>query len=349
MLKCLHNKKVISLKRKILFLFACCLFFSRTSLSRGDTIPEFPHTEKILISEAIKIADIYADELWEDWSDVPFALLLIDDDYEFLVNHPAPTGDFKSIGKDDLLESEIYYRKKIYSPELLATFPAVGGIPTIVVGKPENTGLSPVEWIFILLHEHFHQYQYSQSDYLQSVEELGLKGGDKTGMWMLNYPFEYDNERVNVQYDSLKKALVNIFRSENPAEEKKLIDHYLKRRGWFTSTLSIEDHKYFSFQVWQEGIARYTEIKMVEMLKDDNYSFPEEIKNLPGSKDIGDYYTEIFNKNLNLLNGLELNESKRNCFYSFGAFEGFLLDRVNPGWRENYPDEKFYIEKLYKN
>ena len=46
------------------------------------------------------------------------------------------------------------------------------------------------------MHEHFHQLQWAQPEYLKAIDDLGLSKGDATGMWMLNYPFPYDNPEV---------------------------------------------------------------------------------------------------------------------------------------------------------
>ena len=46
------------------------------------------------------------------------------------------------------------------------------------------------------MHEHFHQLQWAQPEYLKAIDDLGLSKGDATGMWMLNYPFPYDDPEI---------------------------------------------------------------------------------------------------------------------------------------------------------
>lgn len=43
----------------------------------------------------------------------------------------------------------------------------------------------------------------------------------------------------------------------------------------------------------------------------------------------------------------KLNIDKRICFYPIGFAEGLLLDKLNPGWTENYFKDKFNIEKHF--
>ena len=58
-------------------------------------------------------------------------------------------------------------------------------------------------WVVTMLHEHFHQLQDSQPNVFQDVMALDLAGGDQTGMWMLNYPFPYKDEKINVEFEQL--------------------------------------------------------------------------------------------------------------------------------------------------
>ena len=124
------------------------------------------------------------------------AVLLVADSTEYLIGHPRPTAEFTSLGRDSTLQREVWARPRRFPPNLLATFPAVGGRPTIVVGTAERTGKSSAEWVLTLMHEHFHQWQSSLPDYYPRVNGLGLARGDTTGQWMLDYPFPYDSAPV---------------------------------------------------------------------------------------------------------------------------------------------------------
>jgi len=323
----------------VLFLFA---YFAKAS-----AVPGIRYEDKIRITKAYEIAKLYGDKIGDNWDKTPFALLLIYDDNEFLINRPSPSADFKLIGFDSLLKSNVYYRKRVFSTQFLATFPAVNNIPTIVVGTPENTRKSTVDWIITILHEHFHQYQYSHPNYYNSVNKLDLSGGDSTGMWMLNYPFPYEDIKINTVYDSCKKTLAQIFKSNDESIFKTLYETFKEKRASLVKSLGENDYKYFSFQLWQEGIARYTEIKLMQLMLADDYVFSKEIRNLKDYKPLKDHYKNYYTNALNLVDGLSLMDSKRICFYAFGAFEGLLLDKVNPNWKKDYFNKKFFLEKYY--
>jgi hypothetical protein len=310
--------------------------------------PEIRNEDKVRIAEAIKIADKVGDEVWKDWSKVPFTLLLVTDKYEFLINHPSPTDDFKKIGYDELLKSDVYYRDKVFDMHFLATFPAVNGVNTIVVGLPENTSRSSVAWIFTILHEHFHQLQYTQPDYYTSVQSLGLAGDDNTGMWMLNYNFPYEKEEVYKQYGIMMRAMKDVLGFYGTKEYEMMLSEYQYERVNFKKFLSEKDYAYFSFQNWQEGVADYTEMKLMELLVKEKYQFSDEIKSLKDYTPLDSFAVKYYNNKLNLAQNQKLNEDKRVCFYASGCLEGLILDKVNPNWRDLYFTKKFYMEEYMK-
>src|SRR5207249_765319 len=78
---------------------------------------------------------------------------------------PRPTPDFTGLGYDSLLATDVLVRDRHFAPNLLATFPAVAGVSTIVVGLPAATNKNSTEWVLTLLHEHFHQLQTSRPGY----------------------------------------------------------------------------------------------------------------------------------------------------------------------------------------
>jgi hypothetical protein len=314
--------------------------------SYGQTKPEIRYADKIRIKEAMTISTQYGDELFKGYSSVPFALVLITDSTEFLINHPNPSSDFKLLGQDDVLKSNIYYRKTQFNPHFLATFPAVNGLSCIVVGTPENTNKNSTEWVITLLHEHFHQYQNSYPDYFKSVNDLDLSGGDQTGMWMLNYPFPYDSLSIKNQYELFTKALYKTITNINSKEYKSNLTKYLAERKKFKNLLTAADYRYFSFQIWQEGLARHTEYNFLKLLH--NYNPSKEILALPDFIPFPELQSKMYHTETENLVENKLNEIQRVCFYSIGFAEGILLDKLNKSWRKKYLTNKFYIEHYSK-
>jgi len=311
-------------------------FLNVTSQDKGIT-----RDDKIRIREAINLSPA-GNKLWDNFHSVPFVILLITDSSEYLMNHPNPSTDFVLSGTDEVLRTKVFFRKKVFNPHFLATFPAVNGVPTIVVGTPANTNKASTEWIITLLHEHFHQYQMTFPKYHENVNSLDLSGGDQTGMWMLNYPFPYDSIPVMEQYNQLTKALalaLNAPQKNFPLQLK----NYITERRKFKALLSPADYRYLTFQLWQEGIARYTEYKFLELLQDKLLS--KEVARIKDHTTFKDGKLKLYKNEMNNILTMKLDEGKRICFYSLGFGEGLLLDRINKNWRKNYLGDIFFMEK----
>jgi hypothetical protein len=310
--------------------------------------PSISPTDRTRLAETFRLGERLGDDVWPGWNKAPFAVLLVTPDYEFLIRHPAPSADFTSLGYDSLLKSDVYYRKRTQSIRLLATFPAVRGsmISTIVVGQAENTSAkTSTPWVIILLHEHFHQLQDSQPNFYADVNALNLYRGDQSGSWMLNYAFPYDRQEVQDQFATMSQLLSDSIESPKALRAVKL-RAYLEARQKFQQLLSADDYKYFSFQFWKEGIARYTEYHLARLAA-AKYQLRKEFRALKDYQSLADVAKETRERTLHQLVTQKLVQSQREVVYAFGAAEGLLLDEVNPDWRKRYFAEKFDLSRFY--
>src|SRR6267154_6251412 len=216
---------------------------------------QLPPEDAIRVREFYRLATQIQDQIWPDWDKVPAPLLLVTEKTEFLLHHTEPPRGFSKIG------DSLYARPRQFPTRLLATFPAFGPPSVIVIGEPQNTeSKTSTPWRIAVMHEHFHQLQNGQPGYYAGVEGLGLSHGDQSGMWMLNYSFPYDQPEISERFGHLRDLLLAAVIEKNEAEFPKLAKQYTSERKKFLAQLSADDHKYFSFQLWQEGIARYTQI-----------------------------------------------------------------------------------------
>jgi hypothetical protein len=303
--------------------------------------------DRIRIAEARRIADRFGDKIWPGWDSAPFAILLVTPDVEFLVYHADPTSDFKSIAFDSLLQSTVFARPRVFDTNLLATFPAVAGVPTIVIGQAKNTDAShSTRWVMTALHEHFHQWQQSEPSYYPATDSLGLADKDETGMWMLNYPFPYDSVQVNHVFLNLCRRLSEAVASLDDKSFAGKFEAYRKARIELRDALSEDDYNYFAFQVWQEGIARHTEYVLARRLG-EVYRPTDAFTGLPDYVSFREDADTAEQHVLSELMRISLKKSRRVAFYNVGAAEGMLLDRKAPGWREHYFTHKFYIEDYF--
>ena len=260
------------------------------------------------------------------------AVLLVADSAEYLVGHFRPTSEFTSLGRDALLGRDVLVRPRRFSPTLLATFPAVGGLSTIVVGSAENTGKSSVEWVLTLLHEHFHQWQTSLPDYYARADALGLARGDTTGQWMLNYPFPYDSVPVQRAVKALATSLARGETLEAVAQQ-----HEALRR-----VLSPDDARYLEFQLWQEGVSRFVELAAAEAAAKAGKPAPA-FRRLPDYLPYAELAARLRRELERELAGINLAGERRVSFYPLGAGLALLLERTGPEWRRRYETHPFSL------
>ena len=303
----------------------------------GQDKPALREIDRTRLAEAFRLSDQLGDEIWPGWSKAPLAVLLVTPEKEFLIRHPQPSNDFISIGYDTKLKSEVFYRDRKFSTNLLATFPAVGGISTIVIGQAENTASkTSTPWVVTLMHEHFHQLQDAQPNFFKDTEALNLSHGDKTGMWMLNYPFPYEKPEVSQHFAILVRLLLDAMQSTS----KTKLSDYLAARDALRKMLSPDDYKYFAFQTWKEGVARYTEYRVAKWAA-TRYQPTPEFRSLKDFTTFPAAADQVYDGIVNELSTLKLGDYKRVAFYPIGAGEGLLLDRSKPHWRNWYFAEKF--------
>ncbi len=307
-------------------------------------VPGLPPDDRARIAEAFRLADAIGGEIWPGWSSVPFALLLVTPEREYLVRHSRPSADFVSAGYDDLLRSEVFTRLRTFSPGLLATFP-FDGIPTVVIGQPSVTGKHSTAWVLTALHEHFHQLQMSQPGYYAGVEALGLARGDQTGMWMLNYPFPYAIDSVQNGFSAMAAVLDGALAARSNADRQARLAAVAEARAQLRALLPADDDRYLSFQMWQEGVARYTELQVARWAAERYVASPA-FSTLPDASPFGVTADSIAEEIRRGLRGNPLSTAGRVAFYPAGAATALLLDAAAPGWRSRYLENAFSLDAV---
>ncbi|HEV7923625.1 MAG TPA: hypothetical protein VGR02_22795 [Thermoanaerobaculia bacterium] len=277
-----------------------------------------PTRELALADCSAQIVAADGEKLWPGWSHASRSLLLVTEEAEYFVAAPS---------------AEMVVRPRKFDPKLLATFPALSSEPTVVVGTPAATGKTETAWLLTLVHEHFHQFQYSQPGYYERTEKLGLSHGDQTGMWMLDYAFPYTDRAVVDAYSAFSRAVAAALRARNtPAFAEQLRE---AKHAWRTFRLALkpDDYAYFRFQVWQEGVARYTEVTLSASPSCAAATAPAQLA--------------ARNALLASLDKPNLLTEKRVAFYALGAAIAMLLDETSPDWKRSYNERPFEIDGYF--
>lgn len=300
------------------------------------------------VAEAYRLFDAVGGQVWPGWSAAPFSLLLASGEYEFLITTADSAGDFHPTGFDSLLQRRVFRRPRQFSPDLLATFPVFSAEPCIVVGAPEATGKNPTAWVLTVLHEHFHQLQMSRPGYFAAVAALDLSGDDQSGMWMLDYPFPYDDPQVQQRFGEFSVALGAVLDSIDYAGFAPALRRFKAAWADLREALSPRDYRYFQFQMWQEGVARYVEWMCAKVAAQSGYRASAPFAALPGAgafaREDSTYRARLFSE----LKNPALEENRRVSFYAAGAGVALLLDAVSPRWKTVYLERPFLPEAYFQ-
>lgn len=279
-----------------------------------------------LYAEARAIAGVEGERVWPGLADAPFQILLIDGETETLVCGEGAGEGFTPAGTDPATGCDTATRDRQFPANFLASFPAIDGIPTIVVGTPEATGKSPSGWMFTLLHEHFHQMQDARPGAHEGALALDLHDGDTSGMWMLNYPFPYDDPEVGEALRAWADAAAAALEADDSAFPAAHAV-YRQARADFMASVSERDARYYEFQMWKEGAARWTEY---------------ELARLSGrQRQVGEEWQRMLQE----LADMDLAGWRRVTVYALGAADAHLLERAGAAWRETYWSEPFSLAR----
>ena len=302
---------------------------------------QIPVDDAIRVAEFYRLAPQIEDLIWPGWSKVADPLLLVTPENEFLSHIPVSPSGFKLSGDGYLT------RPRQFPTNLQATFPAFEGHPAvIVIGEPASTASkTSTPWEIVLMHEHFHQLQFSRPGYYDAVAAHNLSHGDNTGMWQLNYAFPYTDAQVSQRFSALRDQLLLTISQKDEKSFRGASRKYLTMRRAFLARLKPDDRKYLNFQLWQEGIARYTQIAAAEAAV--TYQPTETYQHLPDYTSFDGNASKLRASTLRELRNVDLAKAGRVAVYSFGAVEGILLDRLNPQWKSDYFKHLLSTEPLF--
>ena len=294
-------------------LLSCVLTLGVLTAAEGQSLPAGVDAG---IALASRLAHASGDRLWPGWSAAPSQLLIIGDSVESFV--PAFGAAVK------------WTRPRVFPPSLQATFPAVGGVPTIVIGPPAASHQPVERWALTLLHEHLHQLQYSRPDYYPRLAALDLARGDSTGMWALNFPFPYDSAPVAAALKRWAGAMATALRTPAAGGPVDLRDVRASRAA-LDALLAPDDLKYLNFQLWQEGVPRWTELAMARAGVER------------GLISSGELQWQL-DRVVHGLERLDPAGDRRVIVYALGAAVAELLTREGKPWQRTYFDRMFELD-----
>ena len=275
------------------------------------------------LAEVRRFSNANGERLWNGYGKAPFGFLLITEKEESLICRDAVPDGFSAAGMDTTTGCPRFTRPRSGFPDtLLAAMPIFGPPAVIVMGTPKSTGRSEAGWTRTILHEHFHQWQYDLPTYFERTKALDLHGGDETGMWVLNFAFPYDDQSVVEAFNAASLKLGEAVAARGTEEFGATFDRYLAARQALAAKAGDRNWRYLEFQLWQEGVARWTEIQLGK-----TYPRP----------DVRQSAAKLEEQTIQELASPDLAGKKREVVYAYGAAEAMLLDACRADWRSEYP------------
>ena len=277
------------------------------------------------IASLQRVAATAGETIWRAFGTSPFGFLILESDREVLLCRDSAPAGLKADGTDPATGCPRYVRPRTQLPaDLLAAMPLFGPPWTIVMGPAPVAPDRLPSWRSTVLHEHTHQWQGEFPGYYDRVKALGLSDGDESGMWMLNFPFPYADSEVQQRYVEATQALLAAVEARGSASFRGRLRDYLDARRAFAAAAGERNWRYFDFQLWQEGVARWTEIAVSRA----------------SGKSVAAAHAGVHEaKMLDMLRRPNLNRHRRVAVYAYGMAEAMLLDACGPAWRDRYPSE----------
>lgn len=307
--------------KRVLLLFASFISISVIGCATKSTATQIDRSLLLSIKSAQEQAVLVGGDIWPKYADGPFGLLVTLEDREVLFCHGSIANGFSTLPPDTVTGCDLQERGDVFPKYLLAAMPVINGTSTIVMGTPQSTGRDEPSWIRTIFHENFHQYQSTFDDYYKRLDGLNLSNGDSTGMWMLNYPFPYEDDNFSAALSTAANQLHKTI-TQPGASIQQHVSIYLSTRQKLESSVSVNDWKYLELQLWAEGVARWTEIEIATRSPD---------------RKVVESGDSLRRRTISSLLALDAVKSGREIVYPYGATEAMLLERCTSTWRQNYP------------
>ncbi len=303
------------------------------SVNLAAQTPKLSSNDVALLKEAYHLQEKLGSVVWESWSPQKAPFLLKRNSNDFLLNHPSPPEDFQKLDIQ-FNNSDVYWRPRTDTLDYGATF-TINEIPTVVMTAPSNEE-SIITWILQTAHEMFHVYQFNQtlSKSLENYINVALQSEDS----LLN-EFRNNNIRalLRLEADRIFIGIVQdtLTESDEYLLKKRLEDIHSLQPIIFNDSLIS---KFKLKMEWMEGVARYVEHQMDRYASDTTFYEPSaEFKvEFPGITYSDEEARYSLTGTINPIRFVGAGVQGRLMFYYMGMGKAYLLDRINPNWKERY-------------
>ncbi len=285
-------------------------------------------------------------QVWAGWGQPLPPLLISNGSDDYLVGHPHPPEGFAPAAGVQIDGQPVFRRSGHLVPVPAATAWNVAGVWSVAVPEraqfqaavdqalgPGKVTIDPPAYVRAIVHEAFHAFQFTVTggqlpsfgadvDEQKMIADLSARSG------------------LGERYDAEGQALANALRATTQVDMLSEAGHFLQLRQDRRASLPADAAPYEQSVEWSEGLARYADTVLIRLAGQTDYQ---------PSLDSIDYPTpnatwEQFLKDL--AQPTLSPDGFRGRYYLLGAGEAFLLDRLLPGWKDQFLAQKQPLETL---
>jgi hypothetical protein len=342
--------------------------WSNASLPTEDPAPpRLQPLDAARLSEALHLRASLGDALWPGFGAEPIPVILHYGQASFLVGYPGSppaAGGIPAAWQPvsaDAFQGQPYYRKPETDPQNFAILVGetwVAGMasktmtdafliqvyrdlrpPVLEQIFPYRLLIQPSETqIAAVIHESFHVYQARCSPQRLQAAESAHASGDR--YWAAD-------TAMHPAWQEEARLLIAALEAKTDAETRQLARQFLQNRQQRrqAASLSPDLAAYERWLEWEEGLAKYTEIKILQLAYETAaYQPTPEIETDP-EFDAYQGFPRRWSQELIQLR-LQAGQEGESRFYQTGLALAYLLDRLDPAWKEKAFEDGAFLEDL---
>lgn len=348
-------KKFFKISSAILALLIVILitnyFFTGLPYKNPESSKNLTLEELQDVKEAKRLKAIYGDKLFNGFSKASIPIIAFNNNYEFLISDNALDNSFTILeNRNKIVGENIYFRKAV-NPQAFTIKTGntwAASMSTLYTFNHEVLGYMKKDipfklWLLVppqaskiqrdllpctIIHEAIHAY-------FGNINEEKLNKSEESHKALKAYP--YSNSQFNGLWNEEGKALYNAMNAKSTNETIKYTKEFLSLRSERRTEANLSSDLIEAEKLieWEEGLAKYSEIKM--------YDFAAEDHNAPS------YYKYRSNRPYSKFDFKRLKNSLGSCngnyrFYLSGMAEAMILDKLSDNWKENIANNGIYLE-----
>ncbi len=293
-------------------------------------------------SEISRVVNLHGNTVWSGWKAPPQLLRKADADY--LIGHPQPPADFTRLAEVSVSSHSVYRRQGHLIPVPAATAWPVAGVWSLALPTLEEfqqavdqvlgagvVNLDDPTYVAAAVHEAFHAFQMTV---VHQPPMFGFRGDEGKILADLSSQPNLKRQLV-LEGQALRGAL----EATDLSAVWQGVNKFLELRQIRRSHLSPDVAAYEQALEWNEGLARYAEASLMRLVAgqqsgDGRFVYPTT-------------YWQTFLKQVDDVS--QIPGTLREAYYALGAAQGFVLDRIMDGWKQNAIPGGTSLEQLLRD